>query len=333
MLYKTFACALDKAVIWYLRRFLIGQSHHRTDPSELNHLLTEYKDADAETVYQCPPAPEDVRTRKLKIYGSLRCEDISFPSALPSGYPENDTVFVRRYPDVSVEGKSVAIINPGWILGHRNPLLLYFASMLKKNGIITAVVDPPFQMERTPKGCWTGELTISGDLVRTFNSIRQGVSDIRATMAYFRAEGASRIALIGLSMGGWMTALTVTAEEDIDLAIIGEPPVDLDEVFGQSKLVETLREDVRASGIDFEELSELSSLLSPMRYPPKVANERIFLLKSNYDCALPPSGTEALWEKWEKPNIRRYPSGHLSIVLLLRFRKDIKRICREFLEI
>jgi len=189
------------------------------------------------------------------------------------------------------------------------------------------VIETPYQMRRKPAGHWTGELCISGDLAQTCDCMRQSVSDVRALISYLRFEGAGKIGVQGMSMGGWITSLTAASEPGLDLVVVAVPPVELMTILDESSLVRTIREDILESGIDMGVVQKISDLLSPLSYPLKSPSERVRLIKSEHDLILPPDGAVKLWEHWGRPILRTYSHGHLSFIISRRFLKDFINDC------
>lgn len=319
--------SLDKAVIWTLVRFFLGRSHHHTDLTQLAATLRQYPSSDPDLVFPQPSPVSDgeVQRRVCRSMWGSRVEEIVFPSEVQTPFAGNNVVHVRKIRPGSMHGKPALIIVPGWIIGQLDPLLWYFGRPFLRDAIESFVIEPPYQMCRTPPGCWTGEYTISGDMVRTFESIRQAVSDVRRLIGILREEGASRIGVMGMSMGGWITSLLSVAESDLALAAIVVPPVNLAEIFEISPLVRTIREDILNDGLPVEEVARISSLLSPLSYPLRVPRDRVRLFQSRYDQALAPKGVEDLWRHWGKPALRKYRTGHINIALSPRFLRDFRK--------
>jgi len=333
MIAKAFSTGVDWLVVSGLRTFLIGRAHHKTDPEELATVLDAFENGGPDDVF---PAPGSLSQECLKVHEVSRwwkgkMAEFRFPSEVQTGCAVNDNVHARLISSKPLKGKPVLILVPGWIIGHQDPLLLYFGAPLTRHGIVSVVFQPPYQIQRKPKGHFTGELTISGNMVRTFHAIRQGVSDVRKLIAILRANGAGRIGIMGLSMGAWITSLVAVSEPDLALSAIVVPPVDLSHVITESPLVTTIRKDVAQSGIDVESVNRLSRLLSPLSYPLRMPKEGVRLSQAVHDYALPPKGTQDLWEHWGRPCMRRYRAGHISIIFTPRFMRDFFRDCRETL--
>ncbi len=331
MFAKFFAESLDIAVIWSLTRFFLSRSHHHTEPSELEQLLHLYQSADPDHVFSDPCPTDEFAIQSAHHLFGHSTEEFVFPSAVQTPIERNNTVHARRIRSGSLEGKPVLILVPGWIIGHLDPLLWYFGRPLLRMGISSVVIEPPYQMRRTPSGSWTGEYTISGNMVRTFDSIRQAVLDVRRLIAILRQQGASRIGVMGMSMGGWITSLVSVVETDLALSAIVVPPVDLTHILKTSPLLRTIRNDIIQDGLLDQDVSRVSFLLSPLSYPLRVPLDRVRLFQARHDRALPPKGVEDLWNHWGRPLLRKYSAGHISIVLSPGFLRDFRRDCRQLL--
>ena len=331
---RAIATAVDRMFICALTRFLVGRSHHHTDKSQLMALLAFLdQNPTSQDIFPEPeiPSSEEVKTW---ISGKLagHCVlDFCFRSGETTEHEPNNYVYARRFPADIPKSTPTVVIVPGWLVMNLTPILWLFGRGLWRQGISTVVVEPPYHMRRRPKGVWSGEYTISGDLVRTFNSIRQAVVDIRTLLGILRREGSSAIALQGTSMGGWMTSLVAGMESDLNLLFVGTAPVDLITVLNESPFVRSIRKDVFDSGVEIEQIRPVAKALSPFSYPPAIRKDRIRLIGAIHDRVIPPSGVDALWEHWERPILRRYPEGHMSIYLSRRFLSDFFHDCQALL--
>ena len=55
------------------------------------------------------------------------------------------------------------------------------------------------------------------------HALTQTAWDIRRLLAWLRDEGAERVGITGLSLGGYSTALVASLEDNLECAIAGIP--------------------------------------------------------------------------------------------------------------
>ncbi len=78
----------------------------------------------------------------------------------------------------------------------------------------------PFHYSRKPRGFFNGELAVTANLIRTGETLRQGVTELRQLMQILRDSGSREFGILGTSYGGWTAALLSFLEELRFLALI-----------------------------------------------------------------------------------------------------------------
>ena len=73
----------------------------------------------------------------------------------------------------------------------------------------------------------SGALFPSANLVRTNEAFGQAVFDLRALAAYLRANGAPSVGAIGMSLGGYTTALWASVDPTLAFANLEVGPTGL----------------------------------------------------------------------------------------------------------
>ena len=152
----------------------------------------------------------------------------------------------------------------------------------------------------------------------------QGVADVRRTIAWIRSlPGDHRIALHGISLGGFTTSMVAGLEPDLDCAILGVAPVDL------VKLLERHHgaghgHDLRAR--NFEVAAQLTPMLSPLRLQPLLPRERRFIYAGVADQLVDFSTHVApMIAHWDYPETFAYDGGHVGIGMARRLPGFIAR--------
>jgi dienelactone hydrolase len=158
-----------------------------------------------------------------------------------------------------------------------------------------------------------GDGYLSGDFLDTIHAQTQAVWDIRRLIAWLRAEGAQRVGVQGVSLGGYTVALLASLEEDLDCVIAGIPAVDFLRLL-RSHTPEILLHIARAMGIRFDRIEQLLRVISPLAHRPRVPHPRRYLYAGVADRLAPPDHALDLWHHWDRPRCEWYQGGHVSFL-------------------
>lgn len=123
------------------------------------------------------------------------------------------------------------------------------------------------------------------------------------------AETGTRVGLLGVSLGGYLSALLAGLRDDWAFAIPIVPPVCL------STLPTRLRALVRRSPeppVPVATLRAAYAMHSPLAYPLRIPRRRVLIVGGRGDWIVPPEHPMALWRHWGRPAIRWYSGGHLA---------------------
>jgi dienelactone hydrolase len=203
------------------------------------------------------------------------------------------------------------------------------AVRLHRHGVNLAFPVLPLHGSRAT-GLVSGAGFISGDVCNSLHAMTQTVWDIRRLVGWLREEGAERIGLMGLSLGGYSTALMASVEDGIDCAIAGIPAAEFGELtyYHASGRALALAEEAQ---ITPERIAVALTPVSPLALRPRLPRERRFIFGGLADRFVPPPQVEALWRHWEKPTIHWYPGGHLSFRFHRSVRDFVDRALRDTL--
>ena len=197
------------------------------------------------------------------------------------------------------------------------------AGWLHRRGLNLAFPVLPLHGPRAINSLASGAGFITGDVANTLHALTQTAWDIRRLVAWLREEGAERIGLVGLSLGGYTTALVASLEDDIDCAIAGIPAAEFGELTCYHANGRALALAAEA-GITPERISTALTPVAPLMLTPRIPREQRFIFGALADRFVPPPQVEALWRHWDKPEISWYPGGHLGF----RFHPSV----REFVD-
>ncbi|NVN51215.1 alpha/beta fold hydrolase [Mycolicibacterium hippocampi] len=143
-------------------------------------------------------------------------------------------------------------------------------------------------------------------------AMAQAVHDFRSVLDYLEYTGVDRIALTGMSLGGYTSALIASVDDRIQGVIPNVPVVTpdktVDEWFPANKIV-ALRE--RIAGTD-RQLSDAATMYSsPLNYRPLPAKDRRLIIAGLGDRLAPPEQAEILWNHWDRCAFHWFPGNHV----------------------
>jgi len=142
-------------------------------------------------------------------------------------------------------------------------------------------------------------------------SMAQAVHDFRSIVDYLRHTGVERVALTGISLGGYTSALLATVEDRLEAVIPNCPvvvPAKLfDEWFPANALVKL---GLRLSNINRDEFNAGLSYHCPLNYPPVIPTDRRMIITGLGDRLAPPDQSVMLWQHWDHCALHWFPGSH-----------------------
>jgi len=160
----------------------------------------------------------------------------------------------------------------------------------------------------------SGDGFLSGELLDTVHALAQTAWDVRRIVSWVRAQGAAKVGVYGLSLGGYSTALVASLEPGLECAIAGIPATDFARLSWKHGPADSLRRAEEA-GIGIGETTDLKKVVSPLVLRPQVVRERRFVFGGSADQLVPPDQVRDLWRHWERPAIHWYPGAHCTFPL------------------
>jgi pimeloyl-ACP methyl ester carboxylesterase len=172
----------------------------------------------------------------------------------------------------------MAIIINGFSSGHHIvERLMWPIQLFKRQGIGVALFALPFHGPRTrmfpPE--WPGH-----DLRMVIEGFRQAVWDLRIAIRALRQRGVKRVGVIGMSLGGFTTALLGTVESDVDFLIPYVPIGSISDFMEENDLVPQAggrQEEMRLA------FRTHMRVISPLSRPPLVDPERVTVISGELD--------------------------------------------------
>src|SRR5262249_25898975 len=145
-----------------------------------------------------------------------------------------------------------------------------------------------------------------GDPRFTNEGFRQSMQDLRALVRFLRARGAPSVGVMGMSLGGYTTALAATVEPDLAFAVPVIPLASLADFAYEQGRLGTGAE----SRAQREALEEANRIVSPFARPSLVRPEKVLVVAAENDRITPIAHAERL-AKHFGANMVRFQGGHL----------------------
>ncbi len=319
------ASTVDRAVVAALQ---MSNRRVRAAPESLSHderlaLLAEIRnaygspelvsDADAYFIPPPPVRPRERRVRELPWGGE--CLGLSWESAFAPfhgsvrdaylGHVPNRTAHARLYAGPG-GGRPAVILVHGYMAGQWGiEERIWPIRWMNRHGLDVALAILPFHGPRARTD--GGAPPFPGADPRFTNEgFRQVVADLRVLAAVLRDRGAPSVGVMGMSLGGYSTALLATVQRDLAFAV---PIIPLSSIADFARDQGRLGSGHRAL-LQHSALEEANRVVSPLVRPSLVPGERVLVIGAEGDRITPIAHAERLARHFDAPLLRLH-GGHL----------------------
>lgn len=191
----------------------------------------------------------------------------------------------------------------------------------------------PFHGKRSEKySPFSGYGYVARGLAGVSETMAQAVHDFRSIIDYLHSTGVEKIALTGLSLGAYTSALIAGIENRLEAVIPNVPVVSVQEVvdawFPVNHLLPLW---LRLAGSSPDEFWAASRYYSPLNYAPLVPKERRLIIAGLGDRLAPPEQAEMLWQHWDHCDLHWFPGSHILHVSQPEYLRRTHRFLREFM--
>ena len=317
----TAVSAVDRAVVAAMH---MHGARDRARAKDLGHderiaLLTQIHDDYADLSFFPAPAAITPTLRPVRRGSPPRTEviDASWPSTYEPfldlvrdkvlAHVENRTARARLIVgEHRAPARPAIIAIHGYMGGH---YLFEEAQLpigwLMKRGLDVALPVLPFHGGRG--GSRRGAPPFpSADPRLTNEGFRQAVADVGALARWLRERGAPQVGVMGMSLGGYTTALLATVLPDLDFAV---PMIPLASVADFAREQGQLGEGAAADA-QHAALERANWVVSPFARPPLVPSSRMLVVSAERDRITGPPHAHRLAAHFGAPLVT-IPGGHL----------------------
>ncbi|WP_343710131.1 alpha/beta fold hydrolase [Mycobacterium sp.] len=163
-------------------------------------------------------------------------------------------------------------------------------------------------------------------------AMAQAVHDFRTILDYLRHTGVDRIALTGVSLGGYTASLIAAVDDRLEAVIpncpVVAPHATFDEWFPANKVIAL---GLRLADISWESLVAGLAYHCPLNYQPVVARERRLIITGLGDRFAPPRQAEMLWQHWDHCLLHWFPGSHLLHINKADYLRRMTQFLQEFM--
>lgn len=255
----------------------------------------------------------------VTLEGTPRIVECAAPTRFLDG--ANARLHLRWWP-TNMTRRGTVVLVPPWQF-RSFTLLRPMVYLLNKAGFDVVGYPTPFHFERTPQGCFSGELFATWDMPRNGWAIRTACMELLALVEALQGRGP--VGLVGVSLGGYLSAMTsVVARHyphrafDIARMCLVVPPASILDVFLYTNVGRRYRRLLVESGGSVPEDAALKSLARPFnpgRFRSSVAGENILVVAGTQDNVVPIRSSRKLARAF-KARLHEYEVGHVTGMLL-----------------
>ncbi len=249
--------------------------------------------------------PAESRAAQLEFGGAT---SFKFPTAEPSDFPENNTVYGHLYRCAELwhQHPTIILLHGGGDFFNYRYRFPWIARAFNRTGFNVATLAAPYHFQRRPRSF------PSWNYVHTAKAFSQAVADIRALTGWLLDQGSPSVALWGFSLGGWHAGLAACHDARFGAVVLSAPGVRFDYKFAKAERVLWHRvRQVLHSQIGVHDRLDRTPL-NLTRLRPRIPKDSILLLEGKYDLFVEPRAVEDLWQSWQRPEIWRLPHSHVT---------------------
>lgn len=177
-------------------------------------------------------------------------------------------------------------------------------------GINLAGIVLPAHGSRRPSSI-SGEEFLNFDLMHAVHGLSQALWDVRSLLSWVRHQDPTHLGVFGVSLGGYITALTTAFESELDLTLAGIPVVDFVEMFRHHSPRHVHLRALEHHILD-ETAERVMSVVSPMQMPVVTPNDARAIFAGMGDRLAPPAQAKRLYRHWGDPDMCWYPGNHVG---------------------
>jgi pimeloyl-ACP methyl ester carboxylesterase len=322
------AAAIDSSVIRFMERRTRPSAPRRT-PRDARRLLVDlaqtYNDGTLgvpSAFFPAPPAARVEKTRAGSGPHGAQVWDLAFASEYRpflaafrdehQRHRDNLTAYARLW--TRGPGRPTLVLLHGWGGGtywvtERSFAVEYWL----RHGVDVVAFQLPHHGQRASSTLKSGALFLSPHVVRTNEAFGQAIFDLRALADHLRAQGSPAVGVMGMSLGGYTTALWASIDDQLAFACAIIPAVSMAELMWRHGEDSPSRRSAVDAGVSRELLVDVFKVHTPTTRAPRLGKDRLTIIAGKGDRITPPEQAERLHAHWGG-TLHWFPGGHLAQV-------------------
>jgi len=245
---------------------------------------------------------------------------LSFPSALETPHPANNTVYARYFPANPYPRlkrpngpKRAIVVLPQWNADAEGHIGL--SKLVARLGISALRITLPYHDRRMPPELTRADYIVSANVIRTLQVCRQAVLDVRRALWWLRAQGYERLGLLGTSLGSCLAMLAGAYEPLVRVQALNHVSPYFADVVWRGLSTAHVRAGLDPH-VDLDTLRSLWRPISPWSHLDRVGDRKTLLVYATYDLSFPADLSRALIREYRRReldvDVRVLPCGHYS---------------------
>ena len=226
----------------------------------------------------------------------------------------SDPVYLEHWMHDASPAPATIVALHGFSMGYpRIDAAVLFAAACFRAGYDVALVTLPAHGRRTPPGArFSGERFAVPHVAGLNETVRQAVYEIHVITGWLRRQTHRPVGLLGLSLGGYLSALIAGLTRDLDFVIPIVPPVCIGDLAWRFFARSRHYTQTGTATFSRDELRAAYRVHSPLTYARQVDKGRILILAGRGDQIVPADHPHTLWSHWGEPDIHWFSGSHLA---------------------
>ena len=271
------------------------------------------------SVTQPPPRIDFDPWREVARSEFFNEYSVSFPSAVVTEYPVNDTVRLRVIMPTGTFGPVPVVVLLHYWGATDVSLERNVAQRLAKGGIASVIVPLPYHLDRTPQGKVSGQLAVEPDTEKLKATMLQSVLDVRRAVDWIVSRNEFRhdqIGIGGTSLGALVSELCFAVEPRFAASSFLLGGADIAHILWHSSRVVTQREELRKKGYTEDRLRAELQPIEPLAYLDPKDKRPSFVIAAKFDSVMPPADAEKLVAGLGSCQVTWLDTGHYGGALV-----------------
>ncbi len=240
--------------------------------------------------------------------------ELKFPTARPSRFEANNTVWGHLYLPRGVKNPPCVLVLP--IMAAPNVWIEErFVREFVRYGYAAMWIEMPYQFHRRPDPLIpSGQVFLSRTAQGLGRNFRQSVADARRAITMLERSGlvdSERIGIFGISLGAMVGSAVYSKDERPVGAVFLLGGADFPDLVFRSGMT---REFAQLAGIRPSEVRREWKGFDPLEYRESNRDKRVFLVNARRDRIIPRENAEQLLLAFPRGEQIWVPGGHYTAI-------------------